>query len=116
MIKTFDLIGRSPSLNQLLTMHWSKRLKHNRQWFHAVIATAGFKKPPEERFILLTLTSYRLKLLDLDNLIGGLKGCVDSIVRAGLMKDDSPEHCTINYHQEKCKKGQERVHVQIQDD
>lgn len=116
MNKKFVLLGRSPSLNQLLGMHWAVRLKSERKWFHAIIATAGFKKPPETRFIILTLTSYRVKLLDVDNLIGGMKKLLDAIVRAGYMKDDSPEHCTVNYHQELCKKGQERVHVQIQDD
>ncbi len=116
MNKKFVLLGRSPSLNQTLKSHWAVRLKDGRKWFHAVIAAAGFKKPQEERFIILTLTSYRCKLLDTDNLAGGMKSIRDAIVRAGYMKDDSPAHCTVNYHQELCKKGQERVHVQIQDD
>lgn len=115
-MKCFTLPGRVESLNKLLTSHWSKRYASNNAWFAKVIAIAGarYERPKVRQDV--TLTVYLNRELDRDNLIGGCKGLIDSLTKAGYLKDDKPEWCVVTYNSEPCKKGQERVEVKIRDE
>lgn len=41
----------------------------------------------------------RRKERDIDNLSGGMKSCVDAIVREGLLVNDSPQYAELHYKQ-----------------
>lgn len=63
-------------------------------------------------FCTVLLTSYRLRLLDEDNIWG--KYMVDSIKNAGLIRDDSPAWCKIETIQIKVKQPEdERTEIVI---
>jgi len=52
---------------------------------------------------LVRIVSYRRRLLDPDNLVGGVKYFVDSIRYAQLIAGDAPENITLSVSQEKVK-------------
>ena len=43
------------------------------------------------------------RLLDKDNLYGGTKPLIDSLVRFGLLIDDNPDMCDLRVNQKKSK-------------
>ncbi|MHC4715098.1 MAG: hypothetical protein ACYTAN_17790, partial [Planctomycetota bacterium] len=45
----------------------------------------------------VTVQSYRSRLLDFGNLVGGAKGLIDALVAAGLATDDKPSMMTATY-------------------
>ena len=49
------------------------------------------------------ITSYRKRLLDKDNLYGGVKPLVDVLVKFELLKDDNPDICDLKVGQMKSK-------------
>ena len=55
------------------------------------------------RLTLTRLIGPRGREFDRDNLAGGLKPVVDSIVRERLLIDDRPEHAEVHYLQERGK-------------
>lgn len=63
---------------------------------------------------LVRITSYRVKLLDEDNLRGGCKALADLLKVAGLIEDDSPEHIRLETPQVKVeKKAHQRTEIEI---
>ncbi len=115
MRKSFTIPGKILSLNRLFSLHWSKRSKHNKEWFRKVVAIAGIYKGLPLRAVL-SLRVHLNRRLDTDNMIGGCKALKDAIVSAGWMRDDSDKWCEVVYFQVKCPKGQERVDVYVQDE
>ena len=58
------------------------------------------------------ITSYRVRLLDGDNVFG--KYIIDSLVRAGLLRDDSPAWVKVQTAQVKVDMpAKERTHIEI---
>lgn len=115
MIHSWKIPGKTPSLNSLLSWHWTKRGRESRSWFLKVIALCGQRKERQDRKCVIGFLSYRPKLIDTDNLIGGIKALRDSFVKAGWLHDDSPQWCEAVYAQELCKKGQEHTLVEIKE-
>jgi hypothetical protein len=69
---------------------------------------------PTCRLSRVTITSYRRRLIDIDNLCGGSKFLIDALRYAKLIPDDSPEHITLEVRQEKvAQKSQEGTLVEI---
>jgi len=61
------------------------------------------------------ITRFACRLLDEDNLSGGVKPLLDSIKQAGLIEDDSPECIELCVRQEKVtNKVHERTEVEIE--
>src|SRR5436309_11275033 len=59
---------------------------------HEPVATDA-RKAPDEKRRLVRITSYRTKLCDERNLWD--KTYVDSLCEAGVLIDDSPQHCKV---------------------
>lgn len=108
----FTVQGRIESRNTFDGYHWSKKAQYAERWKWRVIAAVGRREPPNEPR-RATLTVYRNRLLDSDNLSGGCKQLRDALVHVGLLVDDSPKWSNWEYRQEKCPKGAERVDVEI---
>lgn len=61
------------------------------------------------------ITSYRSRLLDLDNLMGGAKLPIDVLCEFGWLDDDDPMSLHIEIRQIKCKRVEERTEFIILD-
>jgi hypothetical protein len=91
---TFSIPAITPSLNKLVKgrTHWTEYRRLKSDWFYLVKIGCQYLDIPaalpyekrEANFV-----SYRLALLDPDNLAGGAKILWDSMVNAGLLFDDS---------------------------
>jgi hypothetical protein len=57
---------------------------------------------------LVRITSYRCRLLDKDNLYGGVKYLLDSLRYAKLIRDDHPEAIELEVLQKKVKTKKEQ--------
>jgi hypothetical protein len=61
--------------------------------------------------------SHRARLIDDDaNLRGGAKECVDALVHAGMLIDDSNDLAYIRYEQARCKRAEERTEIFLSDE
>lgn len=61
----------------------------------------------------LYIVSFRKRLLDHANLVGGAKGLVDALVQSKLLVDDNPSMMFAEYHQFIAKDGENPVHTFI---
>lgn len=92
---TFVIPDVTPSLNRLIRgrMNWVSYRRLQREWFFLVkIATENIDIPHAKAFEKrrVDVTSYRLKLLDRDNLVGGMKLLWDAMIAANYIYDDAP--------------------------
>jgi hypothetical protein len=74
-------------------------------------AQQGEEKGQER--IVLRIVRKSTRLLDADNLAGGCKPLIDQVRYAGLIPDDSPDKVEITFTQQKVKKGEEGMMVEI---
>ena len=118
---TVEIAEVTPSLNQLVRMHWAKRRKLRPQYAWAVRAAAsdagwavgGDMYPVLAPKMQVRITSYRAKTLDYDNLVGGMKPLVDALKDACLLRDDSPEWANISYVQVAGKERKTVVELEV---
>ena len=95
-MKTIRLPGHPPTANQLHRMDHISRY-HTRQawkkaaWVGAIEAGLGKAMISPAR-IHATYTFTLRRERDYDNLVAGLKGCIDGLVAAGAIPDDSLQH------------------------
>lgn len=59
------------------------------------------------------LVSYRSRVLDEDNLIGGGKPWIDALRYGRFLSNDDPESVKVFYLQRRCKRSEERVDIFI---
>lgn len=79
--------------NQLLGSHWRTRASHADKWRRIIaeqVALAGGPVEPLKR-AKLTFIRRSTKRPDHDGLVGGFKAIQDSLVRAGVLVDDTHE-------------------------
>lgn len=93
MTFAFTIPAITPSNNKLVKgrTHWSAYRKMKQDWFYLVkLGAQDLDIPPAEPFERrrVEVISYRLALLDQDNLAGGMKLLWDSMVDANLLYDD----------------------------
>ena len=100
---TFIIKKTIQSQNKRDKMHWAQRSKDRDDWQSRIVVqlysvgAREYLSPKSKRMV--TITSYRAKLCDIANLIGGAKGLVDALTRARLLVDDSPQWMECTYHQ-----------------
>jgi len=107
----------TPSLNELLRMHWTKRrqLRKNYGWeFVAVGANHQKYKTEMGERRRVTIISYRAQLCDPDNLMGGLKILLDTMIDLDLICDDSPKYMELVAMQEQENNGNYRTEITIE--
>lgn len=63
---------------------------------------------------IVRIMSYRVRLLDKDNLYGGAKPYVDALRYCGALEDDSPDAIDLEITQEKVSQGNERTEIEIE--
>lgn len=98
---------RIVSQNKRDKMHWAARSKDRDDWasrFCVMVYQTGaqeYLRPKGKR--LVRVVSYRKRLCDIANLIGGAKGMIDALTRSRLIVDDSPQWMDATYEQHKVK-------------
>lgn len=81
---------------------------------HEPLAAAQGKAAGSPR-IVVRIASFRVRLLDPDNLAGGAKYIVDGLRYAGLIPDDSPDQIILEVSQKKVtNRNQELTSVEIE--
>lgn len=88
----------SPSLNAFAFAHWRVQHTTKKMWADVIRGTHGFLEIPKATGKRrLTIERHGKQPMDLDNLIGGAKGCItDNLRDLGLLVDDRPE--MIEFH------------------
>ncbi len=98
---TLSIPEATPSLNAVNRMHWSRRNRLRGEWQWLVKAEVLNRKihVKASEHANVTITRYGPRVLDHDNLVGGAKQIVDSLVWEGFLIDDTPAHLTTTYVQ-----------------
>lgn len=103
---------RVPSQNRSQYSHWSRYTKERDAWY---VLLRGQLSPiaSVEQPMRLAIRSYRLRLLDYANLVGGAKPIPDCLVRLGYLKDDSPQWFRCSYEQFQVPSADERTEIEF---
>jgi hypothetical protein len=103
---------RVPSQNAVQYAHWSAYTKERDMWFLLLRAHLPPRDPPNEP-MRVCLRSFRTRLVDYANLVGGAKAIPDCLKRLGYIKDDSPRWFHCEYYQAVVPKTQERTEIEF---
>jgi Holliday junction resolvase RusA-like endonuclease len=100
---TLTIRKRLESQNRRDAWHWARRSKDRDDWQSRIVVQLyscgghAYLSPKVKRRV--TITSYRSRLCDLANIVGGAKGLVDALTRSRLLVDDSPQWFECEYRQ-----------------
>jgi len=94
--------------NGHVTTAWST---YKQKWASALTIMPMKKK--QDVVAHTTIISYRVKLLDKENLYGGSKPIRDTLIRRGYLWDDRPACGDLSVWQKKCKKGEEKTFIKV---
>lgn len=108
------LARRIPSQNQNQYRHWSHYRVERDLWFVLLRQHLPPKTPPTGKVRVL-IQSFRSRLVDFANLVGGAKPIPDCLKRLGWIHDDSPDFFDCTYEQFKVPKSEERTEIHILD-
>lgn len=103
-----------PSQNALMYRHWKNYTKERDMWFVLLRAKLPPRKATDHP-VRLALRSYRGRLVDYANLVGGAKPIPDCLIRLGYLKDDSPNWFSCTYEQSIVPKADERTEIEFID-
>ena len=102
------------SLNQLLRSHWSYKGKLKREYQLLVVNQMRLNKIRKTEIgeaWNVTIYSYRTKLLDMDNLVGGCKPILDALSMESFIWDDSDAYLLCRYFQKTAPKGRRYTEI-----
>lgn len=106
------VLRRIPSQNSSQYRHWSHYTRERDAWFLALRRALPPNTPPLGK-VRLRITSYRSRLVDFANLVGGAKPIPDCLVRLGYIRDDGPEWFDCEYRQFKVPRAEERTEIEF---
>lgn len=85
-------------------MHWRAQRREVTHWTILIRAAVGRLCPPNGKMAVHIHAFRRQRTRDEANLIGGCKGLIDGLVRAGLLVDDSRQWATFTYAEDVASK------------
>lgn len=96
----FTIQSVTPSLNTWQRMNRYKRPGVRRMfaWECRVFRPLSWPAPPPA-FVTVWIVRHGKRLLDADNLVGGIKPACDGLKDAGFIADDSPAHIDLHVSQ-----------------
>ena len=103
---------RVPSQNASQYRHWSAYTKERDAWFILLRAQLAPREAVSEP-VALAIRSYRTRLCDYANLVGGAKIIPDCLIRLGYLKDDAPQWFRCQYEQFQVAKADERTELEF---
>tara|TARA_Y100000401_G_scaffold38325_1_gene28928 strand:+ start:18757 stop:19122 length:366 start_codon:yes stop_codon:yes gene_type:complete len=105
------------SRNVIDKLHWAAKGRLRDEYILLIKSEMVRKKIPKadkDRCYTLEIVSWRKRLLDYDNLVGGCKQLIDAMVHAGFIYDDSNKHIRLMIKQVKntdpLRKKHKRLH------
>lgn len=101
-----------PSQNASMYRHWSAYTAERDTWYVLLRAQLPPRSPPTGA-VRLAIRSYRNRLVDYANLVGGAKPIPDCLIRLGYLKDDGPEWFSCTYEQHQVSKTDERTEIEF---
>ena len=103
------------SRNEFNGHHYRKYSQYRKRWGLAIrkLLVPAPKKATIPK--VLTVISYRPRLLDEDNLMGGVKPIPDTMKSLGYIVDDTPQWCSIVAKQEQRGKTQACTIITLED-
>ena len=107
------------SNNKLLRLHYRQRMKLKDQYSWEMFVILNQSEVPHKDMMAegrrkANIVSYRQRLMDDDNFIGGLKLLIDCLVEFGLLKDDSKEWLELSAEQ-RIDSGNNRTEIVLED-
>lgn len=116
-MKTFTIQRRIPSQNRFNNkrgMAAQYEYGKERNWWFALIRAhlVPCGTAPDMK-IFCRIVSYRNRLLDYGNLVGGAKPIPDVLKRLNWIKDDSPKWFECEYHQRQVPEAEERTEITL---
>ena len=94
--------------NEYLRLHWAKRARVNKDWQHLV----SLFFPKRESVVMtkakMQIEQHRHGLQDPDNRVAACKPLIDAIVRAGFLKDDSPNWLELDVIERKVGRSEDK--------
>lgn len=114
MSRVIVIRRRIQSQNASHYRHWSANRKERDAWYLLLRAQLPPRQPPDHR-VALAIRSYRTRLVDYANLVGGAKPIPDSLIRLGWLKDDGPQWFTCSYEQFQVGQACERTEIEFLD-
>jgi hypothetical protein len=100
-----------PSMNVRERMHWRAQRREVSTWeamLRAASTPSLWQRMVGTRAVVHIHAFRRQRTRDEANLIGGCKGLIDGLVRAGLLVDDSREWATFTYVEDVASKSPTR--------
>ena len=106
------------SRNILDKMHWAAKRKLKQEYALLIRNQMRTKKHYNElitkpTFFTLEIVSYRKRLLDYDNLVGGCKQLIDAMVDEQFIWDDSPKYLDLRVKQVKNSDSLRKKHKKL---
>lgn len=110
-----------PSQNTRERWHWARQRREVSAWAYWLKATMrpGTADLARGKRIVRIHAFRRQRTRDEANLIGGCKGLVDGLVRAGLLVDDSRQWASFTYAEDVASKSPTRkacTRIEIEDE
>lgn len=106
---TITIKRRLPSQNKCHGAHWRAYRKEFDVWAMLMaIALPPCSVPPQSKKCF-RIISYRNRLCDFANLVGGAKPIPDILKRRGYIRDDSPRWFHCEYAQVQVPRAEERT-------
>jgi Holliday junction resolvase RusA-like endonuclease len=111
-----EIPGLPPLQSAGARSHWAKRWRENRDWSKRVAwATTGQRPPRPLDRARIVCTRYSPTEPDYDNLVASFKAAgLDALVRAGVLRDDSPEVVTVAYAWAQAPRGQGHITIEVE--
>lgn len=109
--ETITIYRRIPSQNDTTYRHWRLYVQEKKQWKIQLRAALKPRLKAPDHLVYLQITSYRNRLLDFANLVGGAKPIPDCLQEMRYLRDDSPEWVKIDYYQQKVPRAEERTEI-----
>lgn len=103
-----------PSQNDSMYRHWKAYTSERDTWFVLLRVQLPPRKPVEVP-VRMAIRSYRARLIDYANLVGGAKPIPDCLIRLGYLKDDSPQWFSCTYEQLLAPLAERRTEIEFPD-
>ena len=117
-MQSIDLVVTSatPLLNPYLRLHWAKRRKLGQFWDWSIKQALGRCKAPGLTKCNILIERYESgRAPDIDNLTGGVKCAIDSLVKCGVIVDDNPQVIqSLKVIAKKCKRGEGKTVIKVE--
>lgn len=115
MRQHFTINGRFCSLNEFYRMHYMKQGKVKREYDNHVLMSARQAKikPCKTPVVIDCLWVEPNKRRDYDGIHFGVKFILDGLVKAGVLKDDSPRYVKRITHEVAYDSDNPRIEVWI---